>query len=234
MPKAIVLDFDGIIVDSEPLHYRAFARVIGDMGGQFSYDDYLDRYAGFDDRDGFRAILRDTPALADVEAGDRDLISKLCEQKAKVFEDVVGEGVVPIAGVIDLINDIGEQAPIAIASGATRRDIDLILSTLSLTQRFDPLITADDVQRSKPDPATYTLAVNGLAARRPELAIEPHQCLAIEDTPAGIESAKRAGLKTLGVATTYPSEKLTIADRVVQTMQDITFDQLRDWFDQKM
>jgi len=143
----------------------------------------------------------------------------------------VGQGVEPIAGVIDLISDIGQQAPIAIASGATRRDIDLVLDKLALTQRFDPIITANDVQRSKPDPATYTRAVNGLAARRPELAIQSHQCLAIEDTPAGIESAKRAGLKTLGVATTYPSEKLRIADRVVQTMESVTFDQLCDWFD---
>ncbi len=231
MPKAIVLDFDGIIVDSEPLHYRAFARVIGEMGGHFSYDEYLDRYAGFDDRDGFRAILLDMPALVHLDANDQALITKLCEQKAKVFEDVVGQGVEPIAGVIDLISDIGQQAPIAIASGATRRDIDLVLDKLALAGQFDPIITADDVQRSKPDPATYTLAVNGLASRRPELAIQSHQCLAIEDTPAGIESAKRAGLKTLGVATTYPSEKLKIADGVVQTTEGVTFNQLCDWFE---
>ena len=121
--------------------------------------------------------------------------------------------------------------PIAIASGATKHDIDLILGKLNLAAYFRPIITADDVSHSKPDPHTYTLAVDSLTDQYPDLMIKPPDCLAIEDTPAGIESARRAGLKTLGLATTHEADKLHAAHRVVQTIEGLTIDILHQWFD---
>ena len=231
MLKAIILDFDGVIVDSEPLHYQAFLRVARRLGIEFDYAHYLDRYVGFDDRDGFRAILADVPGSKPHNPDDRDPIALLCQEKAHAFETVVAEGFETIPGILGFIEQARQQMPIAIASGATKRDIDLILGKLNLKPHFHPIITADDVTRSKPDPRTYTLAVDGLADQHPDLAIKSSDCLAIEDTPAGIESARKAGVKTLGLTTTHGADRLHGAHRVVQTVDGLTVDLLHEWFD---
>jgi len=227
MLKAVVFDFDGVIVDSEPLHYKAFLQAAQGFGVNFDYLCYLDRYVGFDDRDGFRAMLTDAPHP---QAVDERKIIRLCEEKARAFESVVARGVEAIPGVLGLIDRIKAVFPLAIASGATQRDIDPILSTLGLQGCFDPIITADHVTRSKPDPATYTLAIQGLDKRMPDRHIQPHHCVAIEDTPAGIESARRAGLMTLGLATTYTPDVLKDAHRVVRSVEGLTVEQLSQWF----
>jgi len=90
--------------------------------------------------------------------------------------------------------------------------------------RFRAIVTADDVARSKPDPEGYTLA-----ARR--MGLSPGNCLAIEDTPAGIASAKAAGLRTLAVTTSFPASDLTQAERIVSSLAEVTVSRLREWFD---
>jgi len=231
MLKAIIFDFDGVIVDSEPLHYRAFLRVACDLGIEFDYAQYLDRYVGFDDRDGFRAMLADVSGSKPHDPDDHDPIALLCQEKAHAFETLVAEGFETIPGMLGFIEQARQQMPIAIASGATKCDIDLILGRLNLTPYFHPIITADDVTRSKPDPRTYALAVDGLADQHPDLAIKPPDCLAIEDTPAGIESARKAGVKTLGLTTTHGADRLGAAHRVIQTAEGLTLDLLHQWFD---
>lgn len=230
MLKAVIFDFDGVIVDSEPLHYQAFLRVVEGLGIHFDYAHYLQRYVGFDDRDGFRAILAEAAGTSIGPAADDDLIARLCQEKAQAFGSVVASGCQPLPGVLELIEETGRRMPIAIASGATRQDISPILDKLGLGEQFNPVITADDVARSKPDPATYALAVGGLAKRRPDLEIAPADCLAIEDTPAGIESARRAGVRTLGVATTYPAQALVMAHRVVGAIREVTVEKLDLWY----
>lgn len=229
MIKAIVFDFDGVIVDSEPLHYRTFLRVLQKFGIDFDYTHYLHHYAGFDDRDAFAAMLTQDPN-PNLQQLDSTVIARLCEQKAQAFQSVVAQECNPIPGVISFIDHVGPQVPTAIASGATRQDIAPILERLGLTKQFHPIVTADDVGRSKPDPETYRLAIRGLARHRPDLAIAPADCVAIEDTPAGIEAAHGAGLNTLGLTTTYPAHMLQRADRVIQSMEGLRMAQLRLWF----
>ena len=228
MLRAIVFDFDGVIVDSEPLHYRAFLRTGESLGFHFSYDDYLQRYVGFDDRDALRAMLRDAGRE---QASDEAAIAALVLEKGDAFEAVVNEGIEVFDGTVEFIRHAAAAVPVAIASGATRRDIDLILGKLGLVGLFDPVITADMVSRSKPDPETYRLAARELAKRCSGTPIEPADCLAIEDTAAGVESARLAGLKTLGLATTMGEAFLRGADRVVSTLEGLTVPQLRQWFD---
>jgi HAD superfamily hydrolase (TIGR01509 family) len=230
MLKAIVFDFDGIIVDSEPLHYRAFLRVGERLGVRFSYEEYLDTYIGYDDRDAFRVMLG-LPAGAKSGGADEARIAALVEEKADAFEAIVGEGIAPIAGAPELIRGLSGVVPIAIASGATARDIELILRRLDLHASFEAIVSADQVAKSKPDPASYALAVETLARRLPALRIEPGDCLAIEDTAAGVESARGAGLLTLGMTTTGTAEKLHRAHRVVAGFEGLTWEGLRAWFD---
>lgn len=227
MLKAIVFDFDGVIVDSEPAHYKAFLQVAKPLGLSFSYETYLQEYVGFDDRDAFAHMLSKLSLPSDASR-----IGKLIADKAIAFEHIVGQGMDTIPGVLDLINEaVVADFPIAIASGATRRDIDVILDGLKLDAGFDPIITADLVTHSKPDPASYAMAVQGLAARLPELDLTPGDCLSIEDTAAGIASASGAGLMCLGLTTTGHASTLHQAQRVIPTLQGVTLAQLRQWFD---
>lgn len=227
MLKAIVFDFDGVIADTEALHWRALLRVAQRWRFSFSYEEYLDRYVGFDDRDALRAIWEDASVPG---RPDDSLIEQLVAEKAAAFEEVLQEGVQPVPGTLEFLQGVRGRLPLAIASGATRRDIDLVLERLDLLDCFDVFVSAEMVQRSKPDPQTYRLAVQLLAQRRPELMIQPQDCLAVEDTPAGIASARAAGLWTLALATTCPPQTLTAAHRVVPTLQGLTLEQLQGWF----
>jgi beta-phosphoglucomutase-like phosphatase (HAD superfamily) len=120
--------------------------------------------------------------------------------------------------------------PVAIASGATRKDVTLILDRLRISELFSPIVTADKVTRSKPDPETYELAAEGLKVLHPQLSIERDGCLAIEDTAAGVESARGAGLRTLGLATTTDGSSLGRAERVLPSLGGLTIDRLRQWY----
>ncbi len=227
MLKAIVFDFDGVIVDSEPLHHRAFVAVAGPLGLDLDYPTYLRQYIGFDDRDAFRAMMRQLGRDA-----DDTTIAQLGHEKAAAFERLASQAVRAIPGAIDLIRAATDAAlPVAIASGATRADIDLMLGALGLAHHFPVVVSADDVARSKPDPTSYALAVERLAAYHPDADLQPGHCLAIEDTAAGLASARGAGLMTLGLTTTGPAAALTEADRVIDHLEGVTLEQLRAWYD---
>ncbi len=226
--KAIVFDFDGIVADSEPLHCEAFRRMVEPWGVTFTFDEYAARYMGYDDRDFFRVTLKELGRGP--EANDAARIEALCVEKQDLFEKVVEEGVEAVPGVLRLIEEAQAVMPLAVASGATRRDIALIVDRLGLNGCFDPIVTADDVARSKPHPETYRLAAEGLARRHPDGAIGPDTCLAIEDTAIGIRSARTAGLLTLGVATTSPIASLNEAHRTVPNFAAVSLDMLREWF----
>ena len=223
MLQAIVFDFDGVIVDSEPLHYRAFLAVGRPLGVSFSYDEYLAEYVGFDDRDAFRHMLASAGQPVDEAA-----VAELCERKQPAFDELVEREpdgrAFAIPGSLELIDECHAAGfPMAIASGATRADIELMLHKLGRRDRFDIIVTADDVARSKPDPASYALAAE-------RLGVAPGSCLAIEDTAAGLASAAAAGLQTLALTTTTDADALTQAARVLPDLSGVTLDQLRGWY----
>ena len=225
MLKAIVFDFDGVIVDSEPMHYQAFAAVAGDLGIQFTYADYAAQYIGFDDRDAFAAMLK----IHLDATSDRPPLEQLIRRKAEHFETLVAKGTSVYPATVKLILAAAGKLPLAIASGAGRRDIDLILEPLRLRDPFDVIVSADDVRRSKPDPETYVRAVHELAGLHRGLDLAPADCLAIEDTTSGIDAALEAGLWTLAVAHTTAAEHLGAAHRVVQNLDGLTLQTLRYW-----
>lgn len=214
MLSAVIFDFDGIIVDTEPLHYRAFQEVLAPLGLCYSWQDYLDLYIGFDDRDALRNAFRSGgKTLADGE------LVKLVDEKGAAFQRIINSGVVdPYPGVLELLRAISGRIPLALCSGALPADIDPILVRLGITGTFDVIVTAADVQSSKPDPESYVLAVARLKKAHPDRGIAAEDCLAIEDTPAGIASARGAGLKVLAVANSYPKGELSGAARVVETL----------------
>lgn len=222
MLTAVVFDFDGIIVDSEPMHYRAFQKVLEPLGAGYSWQEYIDKYMGFDDRDAFREAYR----FHGLQLREGEL-TRLIATKAACFQEVIAAGVQPYPGVVELIRSLSGTIPLAICSGALRSDIEPVLEQLSLGGAFDLMVTAEEVQASKPDPASYRLAVERLQQAFPAAGIKPAATLAIEDTPAGIMSAVGAGLTVLAVANSYPASELGQAARTVGSLAGISIEDLR-------
>jgi HAD superfamily hydrolase (TIGR01509 family) len=222
MLKAVIFDFDGIIVDSEPMHYRAFQKVLEPLGAGYGWQEYLDRYIGFDDRDAFREAFR----VHGLTLRDGQL-AELISAKAACFQEVIAHGVEPYDGVVDLIRSLSGTVPLAICSGALRSDIEPVLAQLSLETAFDRMVTADDVEESKPDPASYRLALLRLQEAFPGRDITPAETLAIEDTPAGISSARGAGLQVLAVTNSYPAAALSSTVATVHTLAGLSLEDLR-------
>ncbi len=220
MLNAVIFDFDGIIVDTEPLHYKAFQEMLVPLGLGYSWEEYMELYIGFDDRDAFREAFRVHGRML-----SEDELKELIRGKAAAFLDIVSGGVAAYPGVVELIRSISGTLPLALCSGALKSDIEPILKQLGLTDAFDVKVTADEVAASKPDPESYRLAVQRLRERFPG-KVDAAASIAVEDTPAGITSATGAGLKVLAVTNSYPREKLSGASRVVNSLVGVDIEGL--------
>jgi len=214
--EVVIFDFDGVIVNTEPLHYKSFQLLLEPLSLGFCWQDYVDTYMGFDDRDAFLAAF-----AAGGRKLDSDLLRSLISQKALLFQEVISDGLSAYPGVVDLIRRLNAaRIPLAISSGALSSDIAPILNILGLQSCFDVIVTAEDVARSKPDPESYQLAFDKLCQFH-GLSGSNSIAVAIEDTPAGIISAKSAGLQVIAVSNSYPSEKLSDASFVTDTLESL-------------
>jgi len=213
MIRAVIFDFDGIIVDTERIHWEAFNRVLHPFGRSISWAEYIETFIGFDDRDAFRH------ALPEGSLSDRDT---LIARKASVFQELLAsDGAAALPGSVEMIRHLSGKIPLAICSGALRTDIAPILKTLGIENAFDTIVTADDTHISKPDPAPYRLALKKLGVSGG---------VAIEDTPAGISSARGAGLSVLAVTNSYPAERLSQADLIIDSLEGLTLEKLNELF----
>jgi beta-phosphoglucomutase len=214
---AVIFDFDGVIVDTEPLHYRAFQRVLEPLGLGFSWQEYVETYMGFDDRDAFIEVFS-----VNAKPVTSPTLHDLINLKASLFQKVILDGINTYPGVISLIKKLhNESIPLAISSGALHSDIAPILKMLEIEDCFDVIIAADDVTKSKPDPECYRLAFDMLSSNRPNAAIAQSRTIAIEDTPAGIIAAKAAGLQVIAVTNSYPREQISDSSSIVSSLEEL-------------
>ena len=206
-PAAILFDFDGVIVDSERLHCETLAEAMAGAGPAFDWEFYRENLMGLDDRGAFAVLLR-RAGLAPLPEEIRRRIAR----KAVLFAQHAAAGRVPaFPGAVDLIRASAAAGPVGLCSGALRSDIEPVLAALGIADCFAARVTADDVPASKPDPASYRLCVARLAEKFPGRGIAPATCIAIEDTPDGIASARAAGIPVLAVATNLPAAALRAA-----------------------
>jgi beta-phosphoglucomutase len=220
LPKlaAVVFDFDGVIVNTEPLHFVAFREILETKGLALSWEEYVSCYLGFDDREVFKEVFK---------RGGRILrgsnLSKLILAKAQVFQRLAeAKDVRPFPGVVSLIKSLTKKVPLALCSGALKSDIEPILRKLKFDRVFDVIVTAEDVSACKPDPASYVLVLKRLKKAFPEENIVADRCVAIEDTPAGINAARCAGLRVLALSNSYTPTKLSAAEKIVPSLKGIT------------
>jgi beta-phosphoglucomutase len=220
--RAAVFDFDGVLVDSEPLHYRALRDALRPEGVEISEEDYLQRLLAYDDREAIRLALEHHRQSTDPARRQR-----IEARKVEIFARLIPE--IPVfEGARDLVRSLEEEMPLAIASGARHEEVDAILRGVGLRDAFEAIVGAEDALRTKPHPAPYLEAARRLAQRTPGLA--PTDCVAFEDSMAGIASALGAGMKVVGVAHSYPAEKLRAAHRVVESLAGVDAGSLRGLF----
>lgn len=221
MIRAVVFDFDGVIANSEPLHFRAFRDVLASEGITLTEAEYYARYLGYNDERAFREI--------GVERGHRwddRAIANLIARKAVVTEELEQHGSILFPGAREAIEHLARLCPLAIASGALRSEIDRTLERERLRIHFAVIVSADDGGASKPAPDPYLRAVERLSTATRPGALRPSDCVAVEDSPWGLESARAAGLLTVGVAHTYTREALAQANAVVDTLDTLTWEML--------
>ena len=210
MIKAIVFDFDGVLADSEPLHLRAYQKVLSRFGVTLTREDYYTRYLGYDDEGVFTRLAAERGMPL-----DESQLETLIADKAAVFDAAIGSEEILYPGAAACITRMAARYPLGIASGALRHEIEAILRHRQLLQHFRFIVGSGDTPESKPAPDPYRRAVelHGLA---------PEECVAIEDSHWGIVSAKSAGLTCVGLATTYSRAHLTEADRIVDSLDEFT------------
>ena len=232
---AVIFDFNGVLVDDESVHFALFREVLAQEGVSITERDYHERYLGYDDRGCFEAALRDAG-----QSADRSRLDGLIARKAARYVEVAEQGLRYFPAAAETLGAIASRWPVAICSGALRSEIEYALRRLGLLDRVAAIISAEDTDKCKPDPEGYRLALVALRARRRSAGAEPGPgpgpgpgapadlssagCLVIEDSLAGIASAKGAGMWAVGVTNTYNADQLRQAgaDAVVDELATLT------------
>lgn len=222
MLRAVIFDFDGVITDSEILHFRAFNAVLAQYGLQLTKPEYYKTYLGMSDADCFRALIAEGRLPI-----QEPQIKGLGQQKTRLFERLAKTEGKIIEGVREFLDTLSTaQVPTAICSGALRAEIELILQESGLRSRFDTIVSAEEVTRGKPDPEGFLLALQKLNELWPE-PITAQRCIVIEDSHWGLKAAKAAGMHAIAVTNSYDAAQLKPADRVVARLDELTMDDLQ-------
>ena len=221
--SAIIFDFDGVIADTEPLHFAGFRQTLAEIGISLTEPDYYANYLGYDDRGCFIAALTENHRPTDPPA-----LAQLMQRKAHAYLESVKDHLVIFPGVRELVHEAAATYPLAIASGALRHEIEFILEQAGLRKEFLHITAAEDVTRGKPDPQPFLHALDTLNRQRLDQPITAGSCLVIEDSIPGIRAAKTAGMKVLAVANTHTTQDLHEAHAVAQSLSQVRLSELRE------
>ncbi len=216
LPEAVLFDFNGVIVDDEWLHGECFAEIVRANGFAFGPEDYFSDYFGLTDSDFFRDFYRDQ----DTKLTER-AVQRLVADKAALYCTKL-DLVSMIPGSDTAVREISSKVPIIVVSGALRQEITTLLGRFGLLDCFAGIVAAEDVRAGKPSPEGY---LRGLEL----LNRHPGRCLAIEDSPLGIQAARHAGLRCWAVTTSRPASILGDAHRLLDSLEGVDYDELGRW-----
>ena len=204
--KAVLFDFNGVIINDEPIHLKLINQIVIAENLRPKPGDFRKFCLGRSDRACLSDLLKDRGRFV-----TEDYLTKLINQKAHLYQRHLEtlEKLPIYPGLEDLIFKLRvAKLPMGVVTGATRSEVELVLNQVNLAQHFEAIVTEDDLTASKPEPDGYLLAVEKFNQLHPELKLQPSECLAIEDTFAGITAAKQAGMQVVGVANSYPFHML--------------------------
>ena len=219
LPSALIFDMDGVLVDSNPFHVQKWIEFLHERGIPYNAEDLPKQVLGSRNDTAFRRFFG-----RDLREGE---IEKLSEDLEARFRAAFRPHAQPLLGLKTLMDECrAEGISLAVASSAMTKNVDFVVDTLKLRSYFASIVTGDDVSRPKPDPEIYIQAAE-------RLTLAPAKCVAFEDSFVGIESAKRASMKCVAIASTFPAEELqsqTQADLVVKNFEELSLARLRELF----
>lgn len=225
MLKALIFDCDGVIADSEHLHFSLFQKVLADIGISLTQPEYVEKYLAMDDRGCFDAVLKaHGKSLAPEE---RDC---LIAKKTALYQKTAAENLVILPGVVEFVMAVSQKYPLAMASGALRAEVMMMIEAAGIRHYFEAVVAAEDVKNGKPAPDAYLKALDELNKKHPGKNIKPGECLVVEDSKHGLLSAHAAGMKVVAVTTTYPAEELSAADKVAPVLTALRLKELESLF----
>lgn len=218
MLRAVIFDWDGVVVDSSARHERSWEILAARRGLPLPADHFK---RGFGKKN--NVIIPDLGW-----ASQPAEVEELAHEKEEIYRSLVREhGIHPLPGVRELLASLQAAAiPCAIGSSTERANLDCLLDLMDLRPFFGVIVSGEEVVHGKPDPSIFLLAAQRLGA-------DPANCLVIEDALVGIEAARRAGMPVLGVATTEPIAALSGADGSAASLEGVTVDHLRRLSDRK-
>jgi len=229
MIQAILFDFNGVIIDDEPLQLQAYRDVLAAEGLTITDEDYYS-LLGADDRQFVRVIFE--------RAGkplSEETLAAVIERKTELHREAIRDDLPLFPGVVTFIKAAARRYLLGVVSMARRVEIDHVLERARLDELFACVISAEAVRACKPDPHCYQTAFELLNERRAEARLLPlvaAECLVIEDSPPGIQSGRAAGMRTLGVTNTVTEQELRAAgaDVVTANLADWTMDAVHHVF----
>lgn len=214
--KGIIFDLDGVLVDTVPLHFKAWRKMFAEYGKDFSFEEYKKKVNGIPRTDGVRAIL---PHLSSQELNE----ASSCKQNY-FLEFLKKEGVKVYNSTVDFIKELKKQK-IKVAVISSSKNCRHILERAGLLELFDVIITGNDIKKGKPDPEIFLLACK-------KLNLNPQECVVFEDAYLGVKAAKNAGIKCVGIDRYNNPERLQDADIVISDVSEISIEQLRRLIDE--
>ena len=203
----VIFDMDGVLADTAEQHFQSWLAVAPRWGVQITRADFRATF-GRPNHEGIPILFhRPVPP---------DELREIDRLKEQAFREIVRRSLEPLPGVVELVRALdGSGFRLAVGSSGPRENIELILETLGIARHFGAVVSGWDVSRGKPDPEVFLKA----AAR---IGVEPACCVVIEDVPAGVQAARSAGMKCIAVTTTRPAYELQSADRVVESLADVS------------
>jgi len=208
----ILWDMDGVLADTAEAHYKTWSKFLAEKNITYTYEEFK-QFFGMKNQDFLPLVLGYTPS--------QERLDQISDAKEKTFRDFVDGNIHIFPGVIEMLERFKKWGfKQAVVSSAPIENIEVVIDYLNLRTYFDALVSPIGMV-SKPEPDIFLHAADILKT-------SPDRCLVIEDSIHGITAARRAHMKVLAVATSYPPEKLKDADKVVNRLSDLTEDDVKE------
>ncbi|MCJ8278526.1 MAG: HAD family phosphatase [Rivularia sp. ALOHA_DT_140] len=232
MIKAVIFDFNGVIVKDESIHQQLIEEMLLAENLVLKRGEYKQICLGRNDKGCLKDLLSSRGRVA-----DEGYLTKLQQKKARNYiEQIEALEKLPLyPGLNDFLFQIrSSDLKLAIVSGAIRPEIDFILEKADLAEYFQIIVSSEDIYTSKPEPDGYLLALERLRTQYPQLNLQADECLAIEDTLIGVQAAKAAGMNVVGVANTYPFHMLQRQSNwTVDYLNELNLERIQEFYSPK-
>jgi len=209
-----IFDLDGVIVNTVPLHFKSWQKMFKEYGKDFTFEDYKNKVDGIPRKDGARAILTD---ISDEE------LKKASDKKQGYFLECLESEKIPVyETTVDLIK-LFKKASLKVGVISSSKNCLGILKRVNLVDLFDVIITGNDITKGKPDPQVFFMAAD-------KMKVERSGCVVFEDAVLGVEAAKRAGMRCVGIDRYKKPERLKKADLVVGDLGQTSLENIKALF----